>query len=141
MSMIPGFYSRGIGFMFIMLAHLQRCHPFAEVSQFDPAKGDMKQSNLYNSSQTVPPADTSVIYGRENDLIIDNSPRMGSVCKYALKRFTDESSGLNVQVMAVTLRERGTKNFSKILRFVYFLPASLSNLIMLGGCTSASVAG
>lgn len=73
MRMMPGLSRRGIGFIFTMPEHLLRCHPFVGVSQFDPTKGDIEQSDLENGIQQTPPADIRFIYDRENASIIDNS--------------------------------------------------------------------
>ena len=68
------------------------------------------------------------MYDRENAFIIDDSPKMGNLCRHGEILFKDSNTGVSVLVTAVSMRERGTKKFAKIPRFVFALPCSFSEL-------------
>lgn len=133
-AMVPGLARKGIGFIFIMPAHLLRCHPFVGMSHFIAKRNELEEENevLCSDEEGMGVGENirlyAAIHDRDSCFIIDDSPGIGPLSKYADKSFKYQQSTARQTVTAVVIRERGTNKFSKILRFAYCLPDGLSSL-------------
>lgn len=118
MSMIPALAKKGIGFIYIMPEHLLKCHPLVAASQFNPTMMDIDESDAddYSDASSISHQTQSgnapMLYDRENAFVIDDSPKLGNLCKRAEKLFKYNNTGFIVLVTAAALRERGTKEFA-----------------------------
>lgn len=113
MSLVPALAKKGIGFLFIMPEHLLMCHSFVCASQFHPVKIDIDgvdaedYGHASRTSLHTQYGNNTMLYDREKSFVIDESLKIGNLCKRAEKVFKNNNSGFSVRVTNVALRERG----------------------------------
>lgn len=128
----------GIGGIYIMPDHLNNVHPFVAKSRhsncseriFDESEcaggGDAPDFEDVDEDATVNATGTSQtqVKNRERKFIVDDSPNLGPAVFVASRRIRAKESAASapMQVYAVSVPERGDKNFCKVHRFAYCIP-------------------
>ena len=147
-SLMRELMGRGIGSIMVMPEHLMMCHPFVGRSYFsctreDEEEGEEDATQGQEDNHTESDADIrrsslaeEAAFDRPRSFVIDDSPSGGNASWFAVKSLKpiansglSVGSGTAIKATAVAVRERGSQKFSKVLRFIYNVPTSISQMI------------
>lgn len=142
LSLLSQMLSLGFCSMFIFPEHLIRCHPFVGKSFLQYDRSDVEDQSIRDVDQAADDDSsdhidseaepdegvgegTVVVVDRRRNFIIDDGPDTGSAA-FVASRAMKGAGTQRVQVNAVAVREQGTSNFAKVIRFAYHLPTSIA---------------
>ncbi|PXF43284.1 hypothetical protein BWQ96_06981 [Gracilariopsis chorda] len=148
LEILSGF---GLSSVFVMPEHLLRVHSFVGLSYLDPVRDDLEDEALdigdAEGESEPGAADMGDTHGegngehpavaphqlycdRRRTFVIDNDPNLGPEAFFATKNAgTGRGRSRQRSMNAIAVRERGTDKFSKVLRFMYTVPAGIQDAL------------
>lgn len=127
--------SFGVASAFIMPDHILRAHPFVASSFMNPHRDDDNDmadgsdsggdSERRGEGSASTASHVMAMHDRRRAFVINDEAQLGPAVFAASKALKTTGVGQR-RVTAVAVREHGTSKFSKVLRFMYALPSSVS---------------
>ena len=135
LKVIEELNKQGVSAVFVMPEHLLRCHPFVGFSYLSCGRADECEEEQLEDSDMAGEGDRSafegIILDRPEAFVINDDASCGPDVLSAVKalRAGDEETRSRRQVVVIAVRERPTRTFCKVIRFLYSVPPHISSAV------------